>query len=59
MFFNNIYHGLMLVLWTLVVFCVRFLLVFGWLWTITLLMALIAVAVGLYHPDWLVHDIWP
>lgn len=49
----------MLVLWSFVGWTLRLLIVFGWLWTITLLLAFIAVIVGLYHPDWLVHDIWP
>lgn len=54
-----LYHGFLCVLWTFVAFCVRLLLVFGVLWTITLLLALVAVFVGFYHPDWLVHDFWP
>lgn len=49
----------MLVLWSFVGWTLRLLVVFGWLWTITLLLAFIAVIVGLYHPDWLVHDFWP
>lgn len=59
MLFNNLYHGFMLVLWSFVGWTLRLLVVFGWLWTITLLLAFIAVIVGLYHPDWLVHDFWP